>query len=128
MNFAQRIAPCTVTVAAHEGQLPAKGLGKPCFSYKITSSAGGLNESGVMNYGDLKLLPLGEGQTAQVEIDPEKGFDFGAGPGKKVTRTVKGGTVGLVLDARGRPLVLPEERQACRQMMTNWVQAMGMYG
>jgi uncharacterized protein (TIGR01319 family) len=111
------------TCAAAKGQ---GKMGKPCFSYKI--SGGGLNESGVMNCGDLRLLQLGEGQTAQVEIEPERGFDFGAGPGKKLTKTVKGGTVGLVLDARGRPLVLPEERQECRRMMTKWIEAMGMYG
>jgi len=106
----------------------AKGTGregKPCFSYSIMGST--LNESGAMACGELKLLPLGEGETATVTIEPARGFDFGAGPGKRIERQVKGGTVGLILDARGRPLALPEDRSAGRAMMSKWVDAMEMY-
>ena len=46
------------------------------------------------------------GERAQ-SIEPERGFDCGAGPGKPIERQVRGGTVGLILDARGRPLTLP---------------------
>lgn len=60
-------------------------------------------------------------------VAPERGFDVGGGPGKRIERTVKGGTVGLVLDARGRPLLLPEDRKEGRRMMERWVQAMEMY-
>ena len=108
--------------------IAAKGQGKPgkpCFKYTITGKS--LNESGVMNYGDIKLLPLGPDEKVNVIIDPERGFDFGAGPGKRVEKTARGGTVGLILDARGRPLRLPEERAACQAMMSKWVQAMEMY-
>jgi hypothetical protein len=62
-----------------------------------------------------------------VAIEPERGFDVGGGPGKRVEREVRGGTVGLALDARGRPLQLPEDRKEGRAMMTKWVQAMAMY-
>jgi hypothetical protein len=86
-----------------------------------------LNESGTMNYGELKMLPLAEDQTVKVTIDPERGFDFGAGPGKRIERTARGGTVGIILDARGRGLKLPEERKACQATMSKWVQAMQMY-
>jgi len=106
----------------------AKGegkLGKPCFKYSIKGST--LNESGALTCGDLKLLPLGPGETATVTIEPERGFDFGNGSGKRVERTVKGGTVGLILDARGRPLVLPEERRACRETMSRWVRSLDLY-
>jgi uncharacterized protein (TIGR01319 family) len=108
--------------------IAAKGtgkVGKPCFEYRISGST--LNESGVMNVGELKLRPLGPGETARVVIEPARGFDCGAGPGKKIERTVKGGTVGLILDARGRPLALPEDRSAARAMMSKWVEAMRMY-
>ncbi len=106
----------------------AKGApkpGKPCFKYTIRG--GGLNESGQMMCGDLRLFPLGEGQTAAVKIEPEKGFDFGAGPGKEIERQARGGTVGLILDARGRPLVVSEDRQVGRKMVETWVNAMGLY-
>jgi hypothetical protein len=108
--------------------IAAKGLGKvgkPCFKYTIKSAS--LNESGSMNFGDLKLLPLGPDDSATVSIQPERGFDCGAGPGKPIERTARGGTVGLVLDARGRPLALPEQRAACQATMSRWVKAMNMY-
>ncbi|MEE9129154.1 MAG: glutamate mutase L [Phycisphaerales bacterium] len=105
-----------------------KGLGKPdrpCFEYEITGET--LNESGTINFGDIKLLPLGMDETAQVAIDPARGFDCGAGPGKRVQRKVTGGTVGLFLDGRGRPLVLPEQRAEAQRTMTRWVTAMELY-
>lgn len=106
----------------------AKGTGKPgkdCFSYTIKSES--LNESGAMKFGDLKLLPLGPGKTAQVSVEPARGFDLGAGPGKSLEREVRGGTVGLILDARGRPLELPADRAACREATTRWVKALDLY-
>lgn len=106
----------------------AKGLGKlgrPCFEYQITGDT--LNESGTINFGDVKLLPLGPDETAEVTIDPARGFDVGAGLGKQVQRKVTGGTVGLFLDGRGRPLVLPQQRSEAQKMMTRWVTAMELY-
>jgi hypothetical protein len=108
--------------------IAAKGEGKPgkpCIKYAISGAA--LNESGEMNYGDVKLLQLAPGEVASVVIEPARGFDCGAGPGKRIERQVKGGTVGLILDARGRPLKLPEERRSCQQMMSKWVAAMDLY-
>ncbi|MHC5114445.1 MAG: glutamate mutase L [Planctomycetota bacterium] len=106
----------------------AKGHGKPdrtCFSYEIQGET--LQESGEIIYGDLKLLPLGQGETATVTVEPAKGFDLGAGPGKRVVREVKGGTVGLILDARGRELVLPEDRETCKKTIAQWVEALDLY-
>ena len=106
----------------------AKGLGKlgrPCFEYEITGDT--LNESGTINFGDVKLLPLGTDETAEVTIDPARGFDVGAGSGKQVRRKVTGGTVGLFLDGRGRPLILPQQRSEAQKMMTRWVTAMELY-
>jgi hypothetical protein len=106
----------------------AKGqgkLGKPCFEYEVSGSS--LNDSGQLMFGDLKLLPLGPSETARVRVEPARGFDFGAGPGKGVEREVKGGTVGLILDARGRPLELPSERGMCRELIARWVDVLELY-
>ena len=40
---------------------------------------------------------------------------------------MRGGTVGLILDARGRPLQLPEDRATCQKTISEWVKAMHMY-
>ena len=99
--------------------------GKPCFRYSIRS--GDLNESGEILFGDIRLFPLGEGRTAAVTVEPERGFDCGAGPGKPIERQVRGGTVGLILDGRGRPLALPADRAIGRKMIEKWVNALELY-
>ena len=99
--------------------------GRPCFRFTISDA--GINESGEMAYGDIRLIPLGEGATAKVAIEPERGFDVGDGPGKRVEREVRGGTVGIVLDARGRPLVVPPDRATGRPMVERWVTALDLY-
>lgn len=115
---------CLVTLGTC---IAAKGtgrLGKPCFKYTIN---GGNNAAGELKVGELKLHPLGENETAMVTIEPARGFDFGAGPGKRIEREVKGGCVGIILDARGRPLQLPSDPKSCREAMTGWINAMDLY-
>ena len=99
--------------------------GKPCFDYEIEGPS--LTESGAMHCGQLRLFALGVGETARVAIEPARGFDVGAGPGRRVEREVEGGTVGLVLDARGRPFALAPERSVSRPMVQRWVEALGLY-
>lgn len=106
----------------------ATGKGKPggrCFRFSVRSTT--LNESGEMMFGDVRLLSLGEGETASVTIEPERGFDCGAGPGKPLEREVRGGTVGVILDARGRPLEIPSEREAGRKRVGQWAAAVELY-
>ena len=71
---------------------------------------GGTSASGELMFGELELVALGVGETAEVEVHPSRGFDLGNGPGRSVKKTVKGGTVGIVLDARGRSLALARRR------------------
>lgn len=111
----------TCAAAKGEGK-----VGRPCFEYEIAGRT--LNEKGAMRYGDLKVFPLGQGETAQVTLRPAgKAFDLGAGPGKDITRQVQGGTVGLILDARGRPLRLPDDRAEGRRVISTWVTAAHVY-
>lgn len=105
-----------------------RGTGKPgrsCFRYSVTGP--GVSETGDVPYGDLRVIPLGEGARAMVTVEPERGFDCGNGPGRKIEREVRGGTVGLVLDGRGRPLVLPVERAIGRPLVERWVKALDLY-
>ena len=102
--------------------------GKPCFAWSMTPEKGDARAaSGTVNAGDIVRVPLGAGCTARVDVKPERGIDLGEGPGKPVSRTVRGGPVGLLLDARGRPLKLPEavaDRRACLQA---WNAAVGVF-
>jgi uncharacterized protein (TIGR01319 family) len=99
--------------------------GKPCFGYEI--EGGTLKESGEIAYGEIRLFPLGLGETAQVSVEPSKTFDLGAGPGKRVSREVRGGTVGLILDGRGRELQLPEASTARKKAIETWTGALELY-
>ena len=106
----------------------AKGTGKagrPCFKYEIRGTT--LQTQGEMLCGDIRLLRLPQGERAQVLVEPARGFDVGAGPGHKLEREVSGGLVGLILDARGRPLELPAERAACQSTMRRWSEALSLY-
>jgi uncharacterized protein (TIGR01319 family) len=106
----------------------AKGLGKPgrpCFEYTIRGAS--TSASGTMNFGDLKLVPASGEETVTVAVQPARGFDMGAGPGRAVERKVRCGTVGIILDARGRPLQLPEDRAQCQKLIRQWVGAIDLY-
>lgn len=104
-----------------------RGQGKPgrvCFRYEI--EGGGLSEQGELVTGETRRFPLADGTTAKVRVEPARGFDMGAGRGRAMEREVRGGTVGLILDARGRPLELPENEDQRRQAMSDWMQTLGL--
>ena len=104
-----------------------KGLAKPGTPICGYKFSGALRDSGDLRFGDLQRLRLGRGETAQVQLDPARGFDVGAGPGKPLTATIHGGTSGVILDGRGRPLMLPSDRATCRETVRRWNKAMEMY-
>jgi uncharacterized protein (TIGR01319 family) len=99
--------------------------GRPCFRYTVQGK--GANASGEVLYGDIALVALAEGERASVTIEPDRGFDCGAGPGKTVEREVRGGAVGIVLDGRGRPLTVPVARGSGPPPVKAWVDALGLY-
>lgn len=75
--------------------------------------AGGATRTETLAPGALRHLPLADGETVTATLTPARGVDVGAGPGERLTRTLRGGAVGLVLDGRGRrPMPLPVERAA----------------
>jgi hypothetical protein len=75
-----------------------------------------------VKHGSLEVLPLQTGEKAMLELRPRRGFRIG-----RVGRVVEvnGGTVGLVIDARGRPLHLPPNLDVCRQLAQQWLWEMG---
>ncbi len=73
-----------------------------------------------MPAGKLKLTPFELGETAQVHIEPSKGWDMGEGAGKPVDRIVHGGVVGLVIDTRGRPIELKRDTQNRVALLNEW--------
>lgn len=81
----------------------------------------------VVEFGEIKLLPLAQGEEAKVTLQPGKGFDIGEGRGKPLEATVFGGIVGLVIDCRGRPFNLPENKGKRMEKLNEWFTAMNLY-
>ncbi len=81
----------------------------------------------VVKFGEIKLLPLSQEEEAKIMLHPEKGFDVGEGRGKSLEATVFGGVVGLVIDCRGRPFNLPENKGKRMEKLNEWFAAMNLY-
>ncbi|MEI2608209.1 MAG: glutamate mutase L [Candidatus Promineifilaceae bacterium] len=75
--------------------------------------------------GTIEVLPLSAGEKAELTLRPTRRFDIGFGPGKGKTITVYGGSVGVVIDARGRPFSLPTDAAARRNMIRQWTWDIG---
>jgi len=87
----------------------------------------GRNEEREVGFGEMAAIPLGVGENAEVEINPERGFDMGAGRGKELRRTVEGGVVGIIIDARGRPFQLPEDDDERIRKLMEWETVLDVY-
>lgn len=75
---------------------------RPCLHFEIIVD--GQVESGSLSWGALRRVELPRGKTATLELTPASGVDVGNGKGKKWRGQLTGAPVGVVLDARGRPL------------------------
>ena len=71
--------------------------------------------------GELEVLPLARGQVAELEIELDPAVNLGAPRRtRRLRATVSGGAVGLVLDARDAPLLLPRRNDDRRAVLTSW--------
>jgi len=101
--------------------------GEPC----VTVTVGGKTES--IPYGQIRVFPLGfrsgndgEPEQTEVRVEPARNFDVGEGKGRPRTLTATGGVVGLIIDARGRPLSLPKDDVGRIAALRAWLTAMGI--
>jgi hypothetical protein len=76
-------------------------------------------------YGEMEIWPLLPGQRATLELKPNRRFDVGLGLGHGGKVQAMGGLVGLVVDARGRPLVLPDDADRRRRALNRWIWDVG---
>ncbi len=79
-------------------------------------------------YGSIELLPLGMGQHARLLLYPSHGVDVGMGPGQpaQAGQPIEGGRLGVIIDARGRPLELPADAEQRLARLRQWQAAMGI--
>ena len=75
--------------------------------------------------GQLQLVPLPRGQEAELQIELGDGVTLGAARrSPRITALATGGSVGLVLDARGVPIGLPRRGDDRRAMQADWRDAL----
>ena len=76
--------------------------------------------------GSLEVLPLAQGQVASLYLKPFHRADIGMGPGKgMILKRVVGGALGIVIDARGRPLRLFDDPARRQELLRKWMWTLG---
>ena len=96
---------CLVHLGPCIAPLGTGSAGSPCVTVKLT--ANGTQSVHEAIVGELASIQTGEADEVTLEVVPSRGFDVGAGKGVAVTRSVRNGPVGVIIDARGRPLQHP---------------------
>jgi hypothetical protein len=110
------------TIISPVGNAP---LGTPILRVRMTSDDGLESELEVL-YGSLAAIRLLVGQAGTLHLTPLHRFDVGMGGlGRGGTVKVIGGVLGVLIDARGRPLRLPAEPSGRRDLLNKWLATAG---
>lgn len=117
---------CLILLGSCVAPVGAAREGKTCLSYSI-QLPDGKREEGTLKGGEVRRIPLGVGEEVPARLDPVRGMDLGSGSGSAVETTLKDGTVGILLDGRGRPLRVPEEPVARKAKIASWTRALDIY-
>jgi uncharacterized protein (TIGR01319 family) len=75
----------------------------------------------------IRKIPLASGEKSDLTIKPKrKDLDFGAGPGKSITRTVQGGEVGIIFDTRGGLENILQYQDSLPKLQKEWNEELGI--
>lgn len=91
-------------------------------------------------FGEIKVVEYKDSMGDTITVEPAKGFDVGAGPGKPVTvkkfdqsrghrdqtTNLIEGTVGLIIDTRGRPFNIALDMPNRVEKLRKWLGAFGL--
>ncbi|MEJ5170841.1 MAG: glutamate mutase L, partial [Fimbriimonadales bacterium] len=94
--------------------------GDPC----VTVRGFGINLN--VRFGEIAVIPCGRDEFQYLTIEPARGFNVGAGKGKPISATLEGGTVGIIIDARGRPFSVDLNTPNRIQKLRSWLAAFGL--
>src|SRR4030067_78704 len=100
--------------------------GKEILKYKFILPDG-KTEAGVLKYGEMKMIPLAVGETAQAHLESDRGMDLGHGKNKNIETTINGGVAGIILDGRGRSNFLPADENVRVKKLKEWMLALDIY-
>lgn len=93
---------------------------------EVVCAARFINDQGVetnvdVKAGSIEVLPLPLNANGKLTLKPRSGVDAGNGPGRAFTSEVGGGVVGVIIDARGRPIALPEDSTRRAELVRQWI-------
>jgi hypothetical protein len=99
-------------------------IGSTAVTVTMTTMRGRVKQVGVP-YGSITLLPLRSDEKASLEIKPEGNFHIGRAERGSLVRTaagqeMRGGALGLIIDARGRPLQFAADPAQRRVQVQSW--------
>ena len=77
--------------------------------------------------GTIEVIPLQASEQAYLSLFPAPTVDVGLGPGEraKAAEEIDGGLIGLIIDARGRPLAFPANEKERQARLLQWMQSIG---
>ncbi len=107
------------TVISPIGKAP---FGAPILRVRMTHDNAIVLDQEILN-GSLVTLKLPVGQSRTLQLMPMHRFDVGmGGMGRGGSIKVTGGELGVVIDARGRPLRMLTEPAKRREMLNKWLE------
>jgi len=94
--------------------------GTPVLRVRMTLD--GSSETAVeVKQGSIQVLQIPQGQEAQLSFTPLQRYDIGmGGAGRGGRLRVRGGALGVIIDARGRPISLPPDPVRRRELISKW--------
>jgi hypothetical protein len=114
-----RLGTCVVPF----GELPP---GQTAIRVGVEYSNGRQVTAEVMT-GSIEIIPLRLNEQALLTLYPAPTVDVGLGPGERAraAEEIDGGLVGLIIDARGRPLAFPKNETERQARIMQWMQVIG---
>ncbi|QOR34132.1 glutamate mutase L [Clostridium sp. 'deep sea'] len=101
---------------------PGKAVAKVTIEYD-----GGKVEKHHIVAGELKRLPLEYDQEATVTIKPSLGYNAGDGTNRITKALITGGSGGIILDGRGRPIQVAKDPQQRIAQLKQWLTELSAY-
>ena len=101
--------------------------GTPILRVRISREDGRIFTREV-KYGSLTVIPVDFGEKVSLHLRPLHRFDVGmGGPGKPGKVNAVGGSLGIIIDARGRPLRFLQDKEKNRNRNDAWIKSIQKY-
>ena len=116
------------TCIAFSGKMTEMDYGKEVANINIKMPDGEIIEKKI-EYGTIQRINLKEGETAEIDgrVSNPLSLSSKKGTSRKIEAKVEGGGVGILIDARGRPIDIPQDDDLRRKKIREWLNALKAY-